>query len=223
VALDETRPEISGVFFSFNGDNLTLAATDSYRLAEKKVKLEKSGQKHEVIVPLRTIQELIRILGESNDNVEIFSNDNQILFALGETKLTSRVIEGQYPDYRQIIPKMHNTAVTADTAEFIKTVKRASLFCKQGGNDINMAFNKSSNEIVVDAANSQVGESETKQEAEIDGEENKIILNYRFLLDGLQNISTDECIFEMTTNANPGLLRPQKGDDYVYIIMPIKQ
>lgn len=223
VALDETRPEISGVYFNFTGKELVLAATDSYRLAEKKVALEKSEKDHHVIVPLRTIQELIRILDDENENVVIESNDNQILFSLGEARLTSRVIEGQYPDYQQIIPKEHRTKVTLDTNHFITTIRQAGLFCKQGSNDIQLQFEKNNNEVIVSATNAQIGESVARQEAEIEGDENNIVLNNRYLLDGLQNISTSECVFEMNTNMTAGLLRPEKENDYLYIIMPIKQ
>jgi DNA polymerase-3 subunit beta len=224
VALDETRPEISGVCVDFNNETLTLAATDSYRLAEKVVKLEKSATKNrQIIIPLRTIQELIRVLGEAGEVVAMACNENQVLFSLGETRLTSRVIEGQYPDYKQIIPSEHRTRVIANTSEFINTIKQASLFCKQGGNDITLKFDKNNGEIIVFATNVQVGESEARQAADIEGEDNNIVLNYRFLLDGLQNISGEECVLEMTSNVNPGLLRPEKNGDYVYIIMPIKQ
>ncbi len=224
VAYDETRPEISGVYFSFKNDELTVVATDSYRLAEKKISLEKKGEAHHVIVPARTIQELIRILGEEPGIITIQSNENQIVFTFNEVKLTSRVIEGQYPDYRQIIPEEHRTKATVHTNELINTVKRASLFCKPGGNDIKLTFNTQEGVIDVTAVNLQVGESEARQEASIEGEDNSIIFNYRFLLDGLQNINSPECILETTTNTNPGLLKPagQEGG-YVYIIMPIKQ
>ena len=224
ASFDETRPEISGVYFNFKGDILTVAATDSYRLAEKKVKMEKSAaSEHSVIVPGKTIHELIRILGESNGTVTIQSSDNQILFLLGETKLTSRVIEGQYPDYTQIIPKESRTHVTVDTNEFLNTVKRASLFCKPGGNDIVLRFDPDAKQVVVSATNLQIGESEARQVAKIDGDENSIVFNYKFLLDGLQNIDSEDTIIEINTNANPGLLKPAQGEGYVYIIMPIKQ
>jgi DNA polymerase III subunit beta len=224
VALDETRPEISGVFFEFEGGSLTLAATDSYRLAERKVKLEKPAKDgYHAIVPLRTIQELIRILGGGNEIVTIASNDNQILFSLGDTRLTSRVIDGQYPDYKQIIPREHKTQITAVTSELITTIKQASLFCKQGSNDISLKFDEKGGEIIISATNIQIGESEARQEADIDGEDNNIVLNYRFLLDGLQSLEGEECIIEVTTNVSPGLLRPKENGDYLYIIMPIKQ
>ncbi|MCH7492110.1 DNA polymerase III subunit beta [Patescibacteria group bacterium] len=224
VAFDETRPEISGVYFNFDKDILTLVSTDSYRLAEKKASLTKpSEKKSSVIVPIRTTQELIRILGEENDEVVVSGNENQIVFSLGDIKLTSRVIEGQYPDYQQIIPTEHKTRILVNTNEFINTIKRASLFCKPGSNDIELKFNQAAGEIEVTAANLQVGESEARQEAKIEGVDNDIVLNYRFLLDGLQNINDENCSLDINTNSNPGLLKPIKGEDYRYIIMPIKQ
>jgi len=223
VSYDETRPEINGVYFKFSNDWLTLAATDSYRLAETKVKLERKTKDHDIIVPIKTIQELARIVSEEEGAIKISSNENQILFSLGEVKLTSRLVEGQYPDYRQIVPQEHKTHIVVNTNEFINTVKRASLFCKPGSNDIKLKFSPASNEIVVSATNIQIGESETRQPAKIEGGENDIVFNHRFLLDGLQNIKTEECELEINTNANPGLLKQKQEGNYLYIIMPIKQ
>jgi len=107
--------------------------------------------------------------------------------------------------------------------EFINTVKRASLFCKQGSNDVKLKLLPESKEIVVFATNMQIGESETRQTVEIEGKENDIVFNHRFLLDGLQNIEAEECVLEINTNANPGALKPKTEEDYLYIIMPIKQ
>ncbi len=223
VSYDETRPEINGVYFNFSGKTLTLAATDSYRLAERKVELASTGESHQMIVPIRTIQELLRIMAENDGEVEVRCSENQALFSLPEADLTSRLIEGQYPDYQQIIPQQHQTSAVVDTREFINTVKRASLFCKSGSNDILLKFIPAESEVIVSANNLQVGESETKQESEIEGKDNNIIFNHRFLLDGLQNIDSDESVIEINTNTNPGLLKPKTGQDYVYIIMPIKQ
>ena len=223
VSFDETRPEINGVFFSFKDNTLTLAATDSYRLAEKKIKIEQQVEDYEVIIPIKTIQELIRIIGEDDQEIIINSSDNQILFLIGETKLNSRVVEGQYPDYQQIIPKENKTRAVINVKEFINTVKRASLFCKQGSNDVKLKFLPESKEIVVYATNMQIGESETRQAVEIEGKENDIVFNHRFLLDGLQNIEAEECVLEINKNANPGALKPKTEEDYLYIIMPIKQ
>ncbi|MFA6099150.1 MAG: DNA polymerase III subunit beta [Patescibacteria group bacterium] len=225
VAIDETRPEISGVYFQFADNKLTLVSTDSYRLAEKEIDLGKNvSQPYNAIVPLRTIQELIRILGsEEGESVTISVNENQILFSFGECNLSSRIIEGKYPDYQQIIPKEHRTSAVVNTKSFINTVKRASLFCKPGGNDIMLKLSVGAKEVLVTANNLQIGESEARQEADLEGEDNNIIFNYRYLLDGLQNINDEECVFEMSSNTTPGLLRPKSDNTYVYIIMPIKQ
>ncbi|MDP2685205.1 MAG: DNA polymerase III subunit beta [bacterium] len=223
VSYDETRPEINGVFFSFNEKKLTLVATDSYRLAEKSIDLENNIPEKGFIVPIKTIQELVRIIDEEEEMLKIKISDNQILFLVGGAQLSSRLIEGQYPDYKQIIPTEQKTSITLDTTDFINTIKRASLFCKAGSNDILLKFLVNKNEVHVSANNLQIGESEAKQSADVEGQDNDIIFNYRFLLEGLQNIEEPECILNINTNTNPGLLKPKKESNYVYIIMPIKQ
>ncbi|XOU94241.1 MAG: DNA polymerase III subunit beta [Candidatus Kerfeldbacteria bacterium] len=223
VSFDETRPEINGVFFNFINNSLVLAATDSYRLAEKEISLNKEVKEQNFIVPIKTIQELVRIIGDEDEMLQIKINDNQVVFSIAGAKLSSRLIEGKYPDYKQIIPKEHKTLAIVNTGDLIKTVKRASLFCKTGSNDILIQFLIENSEITISANNMQIGESEAKQEVKLEGIENNIIFNYRFLLEGLQNIEDEECILEINTNTNPGLLRPKNKKDYVYIIMPIKQ
>jgi len=223
VAFDEARPEISGVLFDFNKDGLILVATDSYRLAEKRLELEGGpGQENKVIVPIKTIQELARILTEG-DTISIATSENQILFSFGDVRLISRIVEGQYPDYKQIIPREQGTRAILDTQEFIKTVKGASLFCRPGINDISIKLSSAENKVIASAANTQLGENETSQTAEIKGGDMEIVFNYRYLLDGLQNIETNECLLDISSGTNPGSLKPKDGDDYLYIIMPIKQ
>jgi len=224
VALDESRPEINGVFMSFQDGRLTLAATDSYRLAEKTIDLEKSsGKKQGVIVPLKTIQELIRILSDENEQITITVSENQIQFSFGDVNIISRLVEGQYPDYKQIIPKEYQTKVNINKAEFIKVIKAASLFCKPGVNDVAFNFLPTEQKIDVSAVNVQLGENTSTLESQIEGEENNIVFNSRYILDGLQNTLSEEVVLELNKNKNPGLLRPKDEKDYIYIIMPIKQ
>ncbi|MFZ6036612.1 MAG: DNA polymerase III subunit beta [Patescibacteria group bacterium] len=223
VAYDETRPEISGVFMQFTDMGIILAATDSYRLAERTVSVKTGAADYRVIIPMRTAQELIRILSEADDQVTIRSNENQIVFIAGPVTLTSRVIEGQYPDYKQIIPSDSITRAQINTRAFANTVKQASLFCKPGSNDVQLVFDQPAGRITVSAANVQIGESQAEQDAIITGQSNDIIFNHRFLQEGLQNIATEECVLELTTNSSPGLLKPKDASDYLYIIMPIKQ
>ncbi|MCX6745087.1 MAG: DNA polymerase III subunit beta [Candidatus Parcubacteria bacterium] len=243
VSVSETRPEISGVYLNFTESTLTLATTDSYRLAEKQIKLkEKVKTEKEVIMPAKTAQELMRILGnasqgelegekEPNNYVEIYFEDNQVLFVFDNVELVSRIIEGQYPNYKQIIPSNFKTKGVVGISDFIKAVKSAALFSRAGIFDINLEFK--TGKLVVSSTNNQLGENKAKLEGNVSGDDNKIVINYRYLLDGLQNIDSTDVIFEMIDSANPCILRPAEslndkkeaiaGQDYLYIIMPIKQ
>lgn len=224
VAVDESRPEISGVFMGFKDNKLTLASTDSYRLAEKTIKLEKGqGGEKSIIVPVRTLQELLRILTEETSEIEIYFTENQILFCWDEVNLVSRLIEGQYPDYQQIIPKDSKTKAIIRTEEFIKLIKGTSLFCKPGINDLSLSFEPSSGKIILSAVNNQLGENVSEADAKLTGEPNKIVFNYRYLLDGLINMKAAEVSLEIVNDNNPGLLKPVGEETYLYIIMPIKQ
>lgn len=224
VAIDESRPEISGVFMGFKDNKLTLAATDSYRLAEKTIRLDKgqAGEKS-IIVPVRTLQELLRVLAEEVGEIEIYFTENQILFCWDEVNLVSRLIEGQYPDYQQIIPKESKTKAIIMAEEFTKLIKGTSLFCKPGINDLSLDFDPKAGKIILSAANSQLGENVSELKAKLTGEPNKTVFNYRYLLDGLVNMKAAEVSLEIINDSNPGLLKPVGEETYLYIIMPIKQ
>lgn len=234
VSVSETRPEINGVLFNFIDGKLTLAATDSYRLTEKSVNLEKGSVSvpQRVIIPTRTLQEIQRILGSFKDpaaisdieNIEIYLAENQILFVFGDIELISRLVEGQYPDYRQIIPQQSNTKVTLPVSEFIKATKTTSLFTRSGIYDVNLEFLPDKKEVVISSANNQLGENVSKLSSEISGENNNIVVNFRYLLDGLQNINSDQVEVSVIDSSSPCVLKPVgKESDYLYIIMPIKQ
>jgi len=232
VSLSESRLELSGVMFNFNGAGLTLAATDSYRLAEKNIKIKTNNREEKkIIVPAKTLQELIRILSgfqasavEAEDQeIKFYISENQILFTCGSTELVSRLIEGQYPDYQQIIPTTSKTKAISQRAELIRAVKLASLFSKTGINDINLDFPKGKNQVVVSSVSGQTGENVTSLEAKVSGEDNGIVVNYRYLLDGLNNIDSELVRLEIVDGNTPCLLKSDKETDYLYIIMPIKQ
>jgi DNA polymerase-3 subunit beta len=234
VSVNETRPEINGISFSFSSDKLILAATDSYRLAEKFVVLDKTSKTKEqkIIVPTRTLQELQRILSSFKDpaaiseveNVEIYLAENQILFVFGNIELISRLVEGQYPDYQQIVPNRSNTEAVLEVSSFVNATKATSLFARSGIYDVNLEFLASSKEIVVSSTNNQLGENTSRLVGEISGEDNNIVVNYRYLLDGLQNIGAEQVKMEIIDGASPCVLKPlAKDPDYIYIIMPIKQ
>lgn len=244
VSISETRPEISGIYLNFSENILTIAATDSYRLAEKQIKLIEGAQEaKEVIVPARTAQELFRLLSSHSgsvvseeepagiDRIKIYFEENQVMFVFNGVELVSRIIEGQYPNYKQIIPTNYKTKAVVNIADFVKAAKTASLFSRAGIYDVNLELKD--DKLTVSSTNNQMGESKSKVGGKIEGESNKVVINYRYLLDGLQNINSTDVIFEMTDAANPCVLRPAESldekneaiasQDYLYIIMPIKQ
>lgn len=231
VSTSESRLELSGVLFNFSKNNLVIAATDSFRLTEKKIKLKKynDGEK-KIIIPAKTLQELLRILsggGEiiNNEEKEInfYISENQILFTYGLTELISRLIEGQYPDYEQIIPNSLKTTSRINRAELIRAVKAASLFSKIGINDINIDFPANKNKAVISAVSSQTGENITEIEAVVKGDDNSVVINYKYLLDGLNNMDCETVDVEVIDNNTPCIIKPEGGEDYIYIIMPIRQ
>ena len=154
-----------------------------------------------------------------------------MLFVFDNVELVSRIIEGQYPNYKQIIPTNHKTKAIITITDFIKAAKTAALFSRTGIYDINLEFK--AGKLTVSSTNNQLGENKSRVESKIDGDDNKIVVNYRYLLDGLQNIDSSDVIFEMIDNNNPCLLRSAESlsekkeaiaaEDYLYIIMPIKQ
>jgi DNA polymerase-3 subunit beta len=223
AAQDETRPEISGLCFSFGEKALTLAATDSYRLAERTVAMSSgSSQIAKAIVPTRTAQEVLRLLPDGGD-VTLYVTENQIVFSMGDTELTSRLIDGQYPDYQPIIPKSHETTVTVAVADLVQHVKAASLFCSPGMSDLSVAIDPAAKNLTIKAASSQLGEQESELPATIDGQANTIVLNYRYLLDGLTALGSARVRLGVTAPTSPALLQPEGSEDYRYLIMPIRQ
>lgn len=242
VAPNESRPEISGVLFRFApGEGsvsiLILAATDSYRLAEKIIPVLADTQLSDalsVIVPARTVSELTRILGlfkdsvERSEEVEIFINDNQILFVFDSVELISRTIEGKYPDYKQLIPDSFETQIVVNKDDLYRAVKTTSLFSRTGLHDIRLTFSSNGN-VKISAMNSQTGEQTVDLDGDINGKENDITVNFKYFLDGLGNLETDDVLIQMIDGVSPCLLRPKiSGDasaraDYLYIVMPIRQ
>ena len=232
TAISETRLELSGVLFVFAGNNLTVAATDSYRLAEKRIQIKSTSEEEKkIIIPAKTLQELLRVLSAglgdevagNGQELRFYLSDNQILFTHGSTELVSRLIEGQYPDYQQIIPTTSKTRITIDRQELIRAVKLASLFSKTGINDVNLDFPAGKNQVVVSSVSGQTGENITKLEAKVVGDDNSIVVNYRYLLEGLNSIESEAIKIEVIDSNTPCLVKPEQDQGYLYIIMPIKQ
>lgn len=230
AAKNEIRPELAGVLFCFNDEpnTLTMAATDSYRLAEKKIKLLQGEEKARIIVPARTAQEINHILSlskgmENEKNVRLLVTDNQIVLRCNEVELVSRLVEGQYPDYTQIIPKEFKTVAEFSTNQITKEIKAASLFTITGVNAVNFDFDTASGAIIVSSTSTQTGEHKSEVTADIKGDKNNILLNHRYVLDGLANIDTENSLLKIINADSPCVLAPKDEQNFVYIVMPIRQ
>lgn len=230
VSTNESRVELSGVLFIFNSDKLTMAATDSYRLAEKIIDFKTNNtEEKKAIIPAKTIQELVRILSaestgeDGGGEIKIYLSENQILFTFSSTEIVSRLIEGQYPDYKQIIPTNIKTTAIINKADLIRAAKASALFSKTGINDINLDFPGGKNKVMVSSASGQTGENTTEIDANVFGEDNGVVVNYRYFLDGLNNINGDNIKIEIIDSNTPCILKSEKENNYLYIIMPIKQ
>lgn len=236
ASANETRPEISGVLFNFQPKGtqgrLILAATDSYRLAESSIGLHGEGSGEKVIIPARAAAELQRILSikkddiSSGESVEISLGENQIVFTYDNIELTSRVIEGRYPEYTQVIPESFTTELTINKDELSGAVRTAALFSKSGLHDITLSI-LNDGEILISSADNQIGENKSKIKSQLKGKENVITLNYRYLLDGVSRIQGNKVYFRIVDNVSPCVITPGEksgdGHDYLYIVMPIKQ
>lgn len=222
-ALDETRPVLAGIYFSFDNLDLTLAATDSYRLAEKKIKLQKSVAMKKIIVPTRTMNEVVRILGagESVKEVVIYVSDNQVIFKIGDTKIISRLIEGLFPNYSQIIPSSSTIKVKTEISELLSSVKMLALFAKDSANN-NIHFSVKDKILTLSSAASQSGSAKSNMKAEITGGDLEIAFNARYVLDVLTTLPHGSLWLEFNDSTSAGLVRTEKDSNFIYIIMPLK-
>ncbi len=226
-----TRPEISGIYFSFQKNTITIAATDSFRLGEKRIFLKNSSsltKEYSLILPQKTIKEIINIFNEKPGELKMYFSPNQIMFEcpMEETshpqiQIISRLIEGDYPNYKEIIPKKYTTRLVLDRNEFLNQVKTASLFSGKV-NEIKIKVEPKSKKVNISSQSSELGDHQSFIAGKVEGEPVEISFNHRFLLDGLQSIKTSEVIFELNNDSGPGVLKSPNDETYLYVVMPIK-
>ena len=227
ASISNTRPVLSGVYLNITNNKAVFVATDSYRLSEKQIPIIKSEKLDQVIkniIPAKTIYELLRLieLEDEVEEVEVINSSNQILFKIGNIFLTSRLIEGVYPDYKQIIPKETKTEIKLKIDEFILILKRVNLFAKENNNNIKLEINKKG-ELQISTAITQIGSEESKIQTKLKGEENKIALNSQYLLDILANLSDEnEVILKINEKINPVIVQIKNQTEFIHIIMPLK-
>ncbi len=221
VSGSEFKPELAGIFMRAEAGTLTFAATDTFRLAECVFPLAgaMSGSAVSCIIPERTGQEMARILGQDAGGAEISLGENQLLIEVAEGRIVSRLIEGNFPDYRAIIPTRFTTSAYIKKNELVAGIRAASIFASKL-QETTIRFSSAGLEIV--AANPDIGDYRVVVPAAFEGEEVAMSFNWRYLLDGVQSLGDEELFFGCNEASSPALLRNKSHQRFSYVVMPIR-
>jgi DNA polymerase-3 subunit beta len=224
AATDEARPILTGVLTRFEGDRLTLAAADNYRIAVKTLAILDPVEDTSVVVPARSYHELERILADADEPVDVVlaPSKNQILFHLEGVDLVSRLIDGQFPNYQQVLPSSHTTRVVVDTQELLKAVRLSALIASSSANVVKLRFDREADGVITIAAAADVGDTEGEVAATAEGESLTVAFNARYLQEALANVAAEQLALEFTGPLSPGVLKPIGDDGYVHVIMPVR-
>ncbi len=216
---DEARPVLTGVYFFTSEENLYVAATDSYRLAEKKVSKLKNNVK--LLVPATSAQELLRLIGDYSENIEVRHDDQQVLFKIGDIELVTRLIEGEYPDYQKLIPSKFATSARLDKTDFVNITKVSSLFARESAGSVTVEADETGKQVGIRSIASQLGENTATANAEVKGS-GVITLNSRYILDALSAIEGQTSSISFNGKLEPCVIKSEDYPDYTHVIMPLK-
>lgn len=219
IAQDEIRPILTGVLFEVRNEVLNFVALDQFRLAYKTCNIG-SENNISAVIPGKTLNEISKILEPSGDMVKITFTPNHILFNLGNTKIISRLLDGEFMNYRQIIPDEYKTRVRVKTSEILDSIERASLLSREGRTNL-VTFEIKDGSMVI-TSNSQMGKVYEEVNIELDGENLKIRFNARYFLDVLRIIDSEEIYLEFSTNVSPCLVKKSDSKDYIYLVLPVR-
>lgn len=220
-SVSDIKPEISSVFIYTNGDNLVFVSTDSFRLAEKKVRVNGVEEISGLLIPFKNIGEILKVFGELQGAVKICFNKNQISFSADNTYLTSRIIDGIFPDYRQIIPKESSTGVVVLKQDLLNALKLSNVFSDKF-NEVNLKISPKEKLFELSSANNDVGENKTRLDAVLNGENIELGFNYKYFLDCFQSITTDSVSIKLS-GAKPIVISPISDPSFTYLIMPMNR
>lgn len=222
AATDEGRPLLTGVKVLVGGEDMTLAATDGYRLSVKKFKSPLKTDL-DLVIPARALTEVLKTGAEDKGGKTILfseTSDGQLWFVIGDTEIITRKIDGEYPDFKKIVPTKFTTRVVFDKEELSRAVKSAAIFARDNANIIRVHVENQT--VRVSANTPAVGENKVEIDTKVNGEGGDIAFNSRFLSELLMNFPGKELIFEMTGSLNPGVFRPLKDESFLHIIMPVR-
>jgi DNA polymerase-3 subunit beta len=224
AASDESRPILTGVLTRFAGDRLTLAAADNYRIAVKTIDVLDPVEEKSVVVPAKSYTELARILSDSDDPVDVVlaPAKNQVLFHVDGIDLITRLVDGQFPNYQQVLPTSHSTRAVVDREDLLKATRLSALIASSSANVVKITVPGDGAGTVAVSANAEIGDNEGEIEAAVEGEGTTIAFNARFLTEVLQNLDAHQLALEFNGPLSPGVLRPIGDPDYVHVIMPVR-
>jgi DNA polymerase-3 subunit beta len=228
AATDESRPILTGVLARFQGTQLTLAAADGFRLSVRTAHLsEPVSEPVTVIVPARALAELSRISGEQEQPIEITITQarNQVLFHMANVDLVSQLIEGNFPDYNQIIPKSYATRTVVSTSDFLKAVKTANIFARDAANIVRVEIvpggELAPGRVTLTATSAEVGDNVGEIDAVVEGEQVEVAFNAKYLIDVLSVVDAAQVALETTSASSPGVIKPVGSEDFTHVIMPM--
>lgn len=216
---DSTRPVLTGVYWHSYEGQLVLAATDGYRLSERT--LVKTTSEVSAIIPTQTLQEVLRTLSDDTDEVDILFDETQVRFRINDAEIISRLIDGNFPDYRQLVPKKSETSVVIDKNDFVRITKIAGLFARESGGSVTLTASEDAKTLSIHSIASQLGENTSSSEAVVSGE-GDVTLNSRYLSEALSVIDGATVTFKFSGKLAPCILTSGDKDNYYHIIMPLK-
>lgn len=219
-AISSMKPELSSVYIYSDGDDLVFVATDSFRLAEKRVSIKQAREFGSLLIPVKNVSEIVRILELSKEQINISITKNQISFSFNGVYLTSRVVDGVFPDYKQIIPKSRKTSIKVLKQDLINTLKIATIFSDKFNK---LSIRSDGKKLELSTKNSDVGETVNDIEAVQDGENVDINFNYRYITDCFQSIDSDSINFEFNGPGKPLVVSGTNDKSFTYIVMPINK
>ena len=221
--LDTSRPIFTGIYLDYSKGKLIVTSTDGFRLSEKTVKIKGSAEDFTVVIPAKTLVEVAKIFSGSMEPIEFTLNqdENLALFKSEDTLIATRILDGDYPDYKKIIPLEHIVKVEFDTLEFTEAVKLTDIFAKEGNSTIKVRFDPEG-KIKITSLSEETGHHESNLSAEIEGELVEIAFNSKYLLDFLNNIKSEKIEFKSNGNISPCTFKPDSQKDFIHIIMPVQ-
>ncbi len=222
ASLSEIKPEIGSIYIYPEDDMLVFVATDSFRLAEKKIKIKQKLTFTGILIPLKNTVELIKVFDDSTEDVVITLQKNQISFKTNTIYFTSRVVDGNFPDYKQIIPKKSTTEAIILKQDFISSLKISNIFTDKL-NQVTFTINPSDKIFEIESKNSDIGENTTFVSGSFTGEEVVAHFNYKYILDCFNSISGDSLKIELNGNNKPMILRTVGDVSFMYLVMPMNR